>query len=96
MQYEFSLLVSLCNVVWDQPPFLVYIIFYVMQSLQGKNNASDIPGILGQMFKVIPNGNPYEEVYNRPCRTCAVVGNSGNLKGSRHGKKIDSHKLIIR
>ncbi|XP_072259751.1 CMP-N-acetylneuraminate-beta-galactosamide-alpha-2,3-sialyltransferase 2-like [Pyxicephalus adspersus] len=65
-------------------------------SLQGINNASDIPGILDQMFKVIPTGNKYEEVYNRPCRTCAVVGNSGNLKGSHYGKKIDSHKLIFR
>ncbi|KAM9296367.1 CMP-N-acetylneuraminate-beta-galactosamide-alpha-2,3-sialyltransferase 2-like [Gastrophryne carolinensis] len=65
-------------------------------SLQGKNNASEIPEILTQMFRVIPTGNPYEERYNRPCRTCAVVGNSGNLKGSHHGKKIDSHTIIIR
>ncbi|KAM3922790.1 CMP-N-acetylneuraminate-beta-galactosamide-alpha-2,3-sialyltransferase 2-like isoform 2-T3 [Leptodactylus fuscus] len=64
--------------------------------LQGINNASDIPGVLEQLFKVVPSGNPYEEQYNRPCRSCAVVGNSGNLKGSRHGEKIDAHNIIIR
>ncbi|XP_030597379.1 CMP-N-acetylneuraminate-beta-galactosamide-alpha-2,3-sialyltransferase 1-like [Archocentrus centrarchus] len=30
------------------------------------------------------------------CRTCAVVGNSGNLKGSRYGALIDFHDIVIR
>ncbi|XP_029977119.1 CMP-N-acetylneuraminate-beta-galactosamide-alpha-2,3-sialyltransferase 1-like [Salarias fasciatus] len=30
------------------------------------------------------------------CRTCAVVGNSHNLKGARYGKLIDSQDVVIR
>ncbi|XDV33922.1 hypothetical protein PO909_004164 [Leuciscus waleckii] len=30
------------------------------------------------------------------CRTCAVVGNSGNLLGSNYGQLIDSHDFVIR
>ncbi|XP_069608087.1 CMP-N-acetylneuraminate-beta-galactosamide-alpha-2,3-sialyltransferase 2-like [Ranitomeya imitator] len=64
--------------------------------LQGRNNVSQISWILEELFKVIPSGNPYEEQNNRPCRHCAVVGNSGNLKGSSRGEIIDSHNFIIR
>ncbi|XP_077108022.1 CMP-N-acetylneuraminate-beta-galactosamide-alpha-2,3-sialyltransferase 2-like [Ranitomeya variabilis] len=64
--------------------------------LQGRNNVSQISWILEELFKVIPSGNPYEEQNKRPCRHCAVVGNSGNLKGSSHGEIIDSHNFIIR
>ncbi|XP_053551079.1 CMP-N-acetylneuraminate-beta-galactosamide-alpha-2,3-sialyltransferase 2 [Bombina bombina] len=64
--------------------------------LQGRNNASHFPEVLEQMFKVVPTGNPYEEQENRPCRICAVVGNSGNLKGSQYGTTIDSHGFIFR
>ncbi|XP_018092858.1 ST3 beta-galactoside alpha-2,3-sialyltransferase 2, gene 2 S homeolog isoform X2 [Xenopus laevis] len=63
--------------------------------LQGRNNGSDIQKVLEQMFKVVSTENLYLEQDNRPCRRCAVVGNSGNLKGSRYGKKIDSHGLIF-
>ncbi|KAG8446276.1 hypothetical protein GDO86_013926 [Hymenochirus boettgeri] len=64
--------------------------------LQGRNNASDFQQVLEQLFKVVSTENLYQERDNRPCRRCAVVGNSGNLKGSRYGEKIDSHGLIFR
>uniref|UniRef100_A0A673K0D1 ST3 beta-galactoside alpha-2,3-sialyltransferase 1 n=1 Tax=Sinocyclocheilus rhinocerous TaxID=307959 RepID=A0A673K0D1_9TELE len=30
------------------------------------------------------------------CRSCAVIGNSGNLKGSHYGHRIDLHDFVIR
>ncbi|XP_036001445.1 CMP-N-acetylneuraminate-beta-galactosamide-alpha-2,3-sialyltransferase 1 isoform X2 [Fundulus heteroclitus] len=45
------------------------------------------------MFPPIPNlGEPRPDT----CRTCAVVGNSVNLKGSGYGSLIDHHNIIIR
>ncbi|XP_029468759.1 CMP-N-acetylneuraminate-beta-galactosamide-alpha-2,3-sialyltransferase 2-like isoform X1 [Rhinatrema bivittatum] len=65
--------------------------------LQGSNNGSYLPDILSKMFKVIP---PVSHSWARGnaarCQTCAVVGNSGNLKGSKHGQRIDSHNFVLR
>ncbi|KAM7383837.1 hypothetical protein PAMA_011281 [Pampus argenteus] len=48
---------------------------------------------LFQMFPPIPS-----LIKSSPdrCRTCAVVGNSGNLKGSHYGAQIDIHDIVIR
>ncbi|KAM7372853.1 hypothetical protein PAMP_007748 [Pampus punctatissimus] len=48
---------------------------------------------LFQMFPPIP---PLIKSSNDRCRTCAVVGNSGNLKGSHYGTLIDLHDIVIR
>ncbi|XP_076013199.1 CMP-N-acetylneuraminate-beta-galactosamide-alpha-2,3-sialyltransferase 2-like [Genypterus blacodes] len=43
------------------------------------------------------NGTAYlVEASPDHCRSCAVVGNSGNLNGSCYGPLIDSHDIIIR
>ncbi|XP_042362249.1 CMP-N-acetylneuraminate-beta-galactosamide-alpha-2,3-sialyltransferase 1-like isoform X2 [Plectropomus leopardus] len=51
---------------------------------------------LDNLFKIFP---PIPDVVKSSpdrCGTCAVVGNSGNLKGSGHGPLIDLHDIVIR
>ncbi|KAM7372854.1 hypothetical protein PAMP_007749 [Pampus punctatissimus] len=48
---------------------------------------------LFQMFPPIPL---FIKSSNDRCRTCAVVGNSANLKGSHYGALIDFHDIVIR
>uniref|UniRef100_A0A8C7FEW0 Uncharacterized protein n=1 Tax=Oncorhynchus kisutch TaxID=8019 RepID=A0A8C7FEW0_ONCKI len=39
--------------------------------------------VVEHLFQVLPDDNLYMDAGPERCRTCAVVGNSGNLKGSR-------------
>uniref|UniRef100_A0A8C0AN54 CMP-N-acetylneuraminate-beta-galactosamide-alpha-2,3-sialyltransferase 2 n=1 Tax=Buteo japonicus TaxID=224669 RepID=A0A8C0AN54_9AVES len=52
-------------------------------------NAGFFPGFLN-LFAVGSVWDP------SCCRTCAVVGNSGRLKGSGHGLQIDAHDWVLR
>ncbi|XP_028853300.1 ST3 beta-galactoside alpha-2,3-sialyltransferase 8 [Denticeps clupeoides] len=54
-----------------------------------------IENVLEKMFQVI--STPSDDVAEpERCRRCAVVGNSGNLRGSKYGAAIDTHDFIIR
>ncbi|XP_056378774.1 CMP-N-acetylneuraminate-beta-galactosamide-alpha-2,3-sialyltransferase 1 [Hyla sarda] len=64
--------------------------------LQGERNPMDINMAIEEMFKVIPGDNHLLDHDPYRCRTCAVVGNSGNLKGSEYGQDIDSHDFVLR
>ncbi|XP_053189910.1 CMP-N-acetylneuraminate-beta-galactosamide-alpha-2,3-sialyltransferase 1-like [Scomber japonicus] len=48
------------------------------------------------LFEIFPPIPPLIESSPDRCRTCAVVGNSGNLKGSHYGALIDFHDIVIR
>ncbi|XP_072206043.1 CMP-N-acetylneuraminate-beta-galactosamide-alpha-2,3-sialyltransferase 2-like isoform X3 [Excalfactoria chinensis] len=64
-------------------------------TLQGPPSTAPLRNIIQNLFAVLPA--PNGSVWNPSrCRTCAVVGNSGRLKGSRHGPQIDAHHWVLR
>ncbi|XP_070702149.1 CMP-N-acetylneuraminate-beta-galactosamide-alpha-2,3-sialyltransferase 1-like isoform X2 [Pempheris klunzingeri] len=61
-----------------------------------KRNFTFYKETVNNLFQIFP---PIPDVVERSpdrCRTCAVVGNSGNLKGSHYGPLIDFHDVVIR
>lgn len=61
-----------------------------------KRNFDTYKTTVGNLFEVFPPRPDLIEPSPDRCRTCAVVGNSGNLRGSRYGPMIDSHDVIMR
>ncbi|XP_065141849.1 CMP-N-acetylneuraminate-beta-galactosamide-alpha-2,3-sialyltransferase 1-like [Paramisgurnus dabryanus] len=58
--------------------------------LQKVKRNANYTTVVRNLFPLFPDQDP-----NR-CRTCAVVGNSGNLLGSRYGPLIDSKDCVMR
>nr|XP_057902644.1 CMP-N-acetylneuraminate-beta-galactosamide-alpha-2,3-sialyltransferase 1-like isoform X2 [Doryrhamphus excisus]XP_057902646.1 CMP-N-acetylneuraminate-beta-galactosamide-alpha-2,3-sialyltransferase 1-like isoform X2 [Doryrhamphus excisus] len=52
--------------------------------------------IVDRLFTIFPSVPDVEGPSPYRCRKCAVVGNSGNLKGSGYGKLINDHDIVIR
>ncbi|XP_051992556.1 CMP-N-acetylneuraminate-beta-galactosamide-alpha-2,3-sialyltransferase 1-like [Xyrauchen texanus] len=52
--------------------------------------------VVDQLFSLFPDEDHYSDGSPDRCRTCAVVGNSGNLLGSNYGPLIDFHDVVIR
>ncbi|XP_057702636.1 ST3 beta-galactoside alpha-2,3-sialyltransferase 8 [Corythoichthys intestinalis] len=65
-------------------------------SLQQSGTSQTLQEVLSRMFQVISPPSVDFTPWPSRCRRCAVVGNSGNLLKSGHGKLIDSHASIIR
>ncbi|XP_077446388.1 CMP-N-acetylneuraminate-beta-galactosamide-alpha-2,3-sialyltransferase 1-like isoform X2 [Stigmatopora argus] len=66
------------------------------QLLQQEKRPADFDEVVDELFRLIPDHVLYADAGPERCRTCAVVGNSGNLRGSRYGHLIDSSHFVLR
>ncbi|XP_059411772.1 CMP-N-acetylneuraminate-beta-galactosamide-alpha-2,3-sialyltransferase 2-like isoform X2 [Carassius carassius] len=61
-----------------------------------QSNAGNYTKVMDQLFSLFSDEEHYSDTSPDRCRTCAVVGNSGNLLGSNYGPLIDFHEFVIR
>lgn len=67
------------------------------QKLQWEKRSIDVfSKTVNRLFELFPHYPDTTKLSHDWCSTCAVVGNSANLQGSRYGPFIDSHDVIIR
>ncbi|MGH0133156.1 UNVERIFIED_CONTAM: hypothetical protein FKN15_061306 [Acipenser sinensis] len=63
--------------------------------LQPQFKPHNMQQVLSKLFEVIPGRSPYGSWDPARCQRCAVVGNSGNLRGVGYGRLIDGHQFIM-
>ncbi|XP_042632185.1 CMP-N-acetylneuraminate-beta-galactosamide-alpha-2,3-sialyltransferase 1-like [Cyprinus carpio] len=71
-------------------------IFKYWKGLQKNKKEGNYTAVVEQLFSLFPDKTQYSDASPKRCRTCAVIGNSGNLKGSHYGHHIDLHDFVIR
>ncbi|XP_067281765.1 CMP-N-acetylneuraminate-beta-galactosamide-alpha-2,3-sialyltransferase 1-like isoform X2 [Pseudorasbora parva] len=64
--------------------------------LQYESSEANYTEVVDTLFSLFPDEEHYSDAGPDRCRTCAVVGNSGNLLRSNYGQLIDSHDFVIR
>ncbi len=70
-------------------------VFLTRENLSQMNDIDpDLKELLDFLLRKIPDGKKRGEPFSG--RTCAIVGNSGNLRGSRYGSAIDAHDVVLR
>ncbi|KAK2887616.1 hypothetical protein Q8A67_015844 [Cirrhinus molitorella] len=93
------------NELYDRsiPPLLTrenYVlsedIYKYWKGLQKNRNEDNYTAVVEKLFSLFPDKSQYLDASPKRCRTCAVIGNSGNLKGSSYGGLIDLHNFVIR
>ncbi|KAM8916554.1 ST3 beta-galactoside alpha-2,3-sialyltransferase 8 [Spinachia spinachia] len=65
-------------------------------SLQRSSKDHSLEEVMSEMFTVISSPTVDFRPVRSICRTCAVVGNSGNLRRSGNGNLINSHNSVMR
>ncbi|XP_056336492.1 CMP-N-acetylneuraminate-beta-galactosamide-alpha-2,3-sialyltransferase 1 [Danio aesculapii] len=71
-------------------------VYTYWKGLQKSKKDSDYRAVVEKMFSLFPDKTRYTDASPDRCRTCAIIGNSGNLKGSCYGRLIDAHNFVIR
>ncbi|KAM6958933.1 CMP-N-acetylneuraminate-beta-galactosamide-alpha-2,3-sialyltransferase 1-like [Aplochiton taeniatus] len=87
---------SIVPLMTRENSFLSEETFRWWQWLQSERQPANLSDVVEKLFWVIPGEQVDMNASPERCRTCAVVGNSGNLKGSHYGSLIDSNSVIIR
>ncbi|KAG2465164.1 CMP-N-acetylneuraminate-beta-galactosamide-alpha-2,3-sialyltransferase 1-like [Polypterus senegalus] len=64
--------------------------------LQSEKKPADFNEVIKKLFEIVPGQDIYMDWGPTRCRKCAVVGNSGNLKGSNYGAEIDLNDFVLR
>lgn len=69
----------------------------IWQHLQGeRRNYNFFKATVKDLFQIFPTKPHFEKPSSDRCRTCAIVGNSVNLRRSHYGPLIDSQDVVIR